>query len=78
MEDKRVEKLLNRTIKKKELETLLKRLGYEQQGGKGSHAKWVRPGVDPILIASHSKDLKPYLIRYVTQKLIEAGLIGKE
>lgn len=78
MTEKRIQKLLNHTIKKKELEALLYSLGFQNKGGKGSHQKWIRKGVDPIVIASHSKDLKPYLINYVIEKLSEASLIQKE
>lgn len=70
-----LEKLLNNTIKGKELETLLLRLDFKKRAGKGSHAKWVKKGLPPIVIATHSKEVKPYQLKQVIQVLRIGGLL---
>ena len=78
MTDKRILKLKNYSIKKKELEALLNKLGFINRGGKGSHHTWIKKGCLPILIASHGKDLKKYEIDKAIVSLVEAELIKKE
>lgn len=73
--DRRFEKLLNLTIKKKELESLLSNLGFERSPGKGSHVKWVKFGCPVIVLATHSKEIKPYQLKQVIKILHEAGLL---
>ncbi len=73
--DKRVEKLLNQTISKKELEALLNNFGFRCRSGKGSHMKWIKKGCDVIIIASHSKEVKPYQIKQVIQVLRKGGFL---
>ncbi|MDL1871373.1 type II toxin-antitoxin system HicA family toxin [Deltaproteobacteria bacterium PRO3] len=68
-------KLENETIKKAELETLLKRVGFNKIGGKGSHEVWFRAGFDPITIATHSKEIKPYQQKQVKAVLKKGGLL---
>lgn len=69
------EKLLNHTIKRKELETLLLRFGFQKKPGKGSHIKWIKKGLPPIVIATHSKEVKPYQLKQVIQILRIGDLI---
>jgi predicted RNA binding protein YcfA (HicA-like mRNA interferase family) len=73
--DKRIDKLLNYSIKASELENLLVNLGFENKGGKGSHRTWVKKGCLPILLSPHGKDLKKYQIRKVILALKDAKLI---
>lgn len=70
-----LEKLLNNAIKGKELETLLLRLGFKKRAGKGSHVKWIKKGLPPIVIATHSKEVKPYQLKQVIQVLRIGGLL---
>jgi predicted RNA binding protein YcfA (HicA-like mRNA interferase family) len=70
-----IEKLLNFTIKSKELEVLLLRLGFQKKTGKGSHVKWVKKGLPPIVVATHSKEIKPYQVKQVIQVLRIGGLL---
>lgn len=70
-----LEKLERYNIKRKEFETLLTGLGFVEKKGKGSHMKWIKKGFPPIIIASHDKDLKPYLIRQVIQVLKIGGVL---
>ena len=69
------EKLNNLTIKKGELETLLDSVGFQKTPGKGSHEKWTRKGFNPIVIATHSKEIKPYQLRQVLKVLKVGGAI---
>lgn len=73
--DKRLEKLLNFTIKKKELEALLSNLGFQCSRGKGSHVKWIKAGCPVIVLATHSKEIKPYQLKQVIKVLQEAGIL---
>lgn len=75
MLDKRIHKLLNKAIKRQELEGLLSSLGFELAGGKGSHRKWVKKGVEPIVIATHTKELKRYTMDETIAVLKKAGMI---
>lgn len=75
MSDKETAKLLNLTIKKRELESLLARLGFVHKPGKGSHMKWIKQGLPPIILATHSKEVKPYQLRQVIQVLKSGGLL---
>ncbi len=70
-----LEKLERYTIKKRELETLLIHLGFVERRGKGSHTKWIKKGFPPIVVASHDKELKLYLIRQVIQVLKMGGVL---
>lgn len=73
--DKRIEKLKNLTIKKAELEALLNNMGFELKPGKGSHMKWVKPGCDVLVIATHTKDVARYQLKQALAVLKKAGLI---
>ena len=75
MPDKDLERLLNLTIKEQELEALLARLGFRQRPGKGSHMKWIKKGLPPIILATHSKEIKPYQLRQVLRVLKIGGLL---
>jgi predicted RNA binding protein YcfA (HicA-like mRNA interferase family) len=73
--EKLFEKLHNLTIKKGELETLLDSLGFKKSSGKGSHEKWNKKGFYPIVIVTHSKEIKPYQIKQVLKVLKAGGVI---
>lgn len=66
--DKLKAKLKNRSIKAKELVTLLKKLGWTLRDTEGSHQQWVN-GVQRFTLATHDKDLKPYQIKEAQEKL---------
>lgn len=70
-----IEKLLQHSIKKQELETLLTGLGFVKKPGKGSHVKWVKKGMPPLVVASHDKEVKDYLIRQVIKVLKVGGIL---
>jgi predicted RNA binding protein YcfA (HicA-like mRNA interferase family) len=75
-DEKLFSKLLNGTILKRELETLLSRLGFEKLRGKGSHEVWGKKGVaDAIVLASHHKEVKRYQIKQVIEVLRKGGLL---
>lgn len=75
MGDGYVDKLLGLTIKKRELNVLLRRLGFVKKGGKGSHERWVMAGVGVIVLATHDKEVKPYQLKQVILVLRSARLI---
>ena len=61
----------------RELKTMLKRAGFSERAGKGSHTKWLHPLYPGrvTLSGKESKDAKPYqekeveeAIRIVTQQ----------
>jgi predicted RNA binding protein YcfA (HicA-like mRNA interferase family) len=70
-----IEKLESYSIKRRELETLLSNLGFVGKPGKGSHMKWIKRRFPPIIIASHDKEIKPYLIRQVIRVLKIGGVL---
>lgn len=73
-QDKRIAKLQNLTITKRELESLLISLGFILKPGKGSHRKWVKPGCGMIIVATHDKDLKRYQMRQALNILEQESL----
>jgi len=73
--DKRLKKLLNKTIQARELEALLTSHGFKRKEGKGSHCKWIKKGVEPIVIATHTKELKRYTMDDTIAVLKKAGII---
>ena len=74
--DKLLEKLYRCSIHKKEMETLLKRLGFLRTRGKGSHEVWKHPELSgAIILATHSKEVKRYQIKQVELFLREGGLV---
>lgn len=75
MRDDLIEKLARFAIKKKELETLLADFGFTRKPGKGSHVKWIKAGLPPIIVASHDKDIKDYLVRQILKVLRIGGLL---
>ena len=75
MHEDLLEKLKRYSIKRRELETLLLGLGFVKKPGKGSHVKWFRQGFPPIVIASHDKEVKPYLMRQVIMVLQIGGVL---
>ena len=75
MRDDLLEKLRRFTIKRRELETLLAGLGFVKKSGKGSHVKWIKSGLPPIIVASHDKEVKHYLLRQVLQVLKIGGVL---
>ena len=75
MRDDLVGKLLRYGIKKQELEALLVSLGFVKKPGKGSHVKWVKSGMPPLVVASHDKEVKDYLIRQVIKVLKTGGIL---
>lgn len=70
-----IEKLTRYSIKKQELENLLASLGFAKKPGKGSHVKWIHQGMPPIVVASHDKEVKDYLIRQVIKVLRIGGIL---
>ena len=76
MVDKRIEKLKNLSISKKELEGLLKKFGFQISGGKGSHIKWTRlPENNVLTIATHKKEVQRYQLKQVIRTLMDAKLL---
>lgn len=75
MKGRLLEKLKNFSLKKRELETLLKNLGFEKQAGKGSHEKWLKAKLPPIIIATHSKEVPAYQLRQVIKVLKIGGIL---
>ncbi len=75
--EKLIQKLLNQTIKKQELETLLSRFGFVCVGGKGSHHVWGHRNFTDlhIVIASHSKEVPFYQLRQIEKSLKKRGLL---
>lgn len=75
--EKLIQKLLDQTLKKTELETLLGRLGFEHFGGKGSHEVWGRKDLPDlhIVIATHSKEVPYYQLRQIEKSLKKRGLL---
>lgn len=75
MNEKHFEKLLNLTITKQDLENLLTRLGFEKKQGKGSHVKWLKVKCPPIIVATHSKEVKRYQLKQIIKVLKDCNLI---
>ncbi|HCU25106.1 MAG TPA: hypothetical protein DF383_08815 [Deltaproteobacteria bacterium] len=75
--EKLIEKLLNQSLKKSDLETLLNRLGFQRLGGKGSHEVWGRKDIPDlhIVIATHSKEIPFYQLKQIERSLKKRGLI---
>ena len=63
-------KLDNGSIDARKLRTLLKQLGWALNRTKGSHEVWVK-GTETFILATHSKDLKPYQIKQAQNLLLE-------
>lgn len=63
-------KLNNGSLDVRELRTLLKQLGWSLNRTKGSHEVWVR-NAKTFILATHSKDLKPYQIKQAQRLLLE-------
>lgn len=70
-----LEKLERYAVSKRELETLLSSLSFASKPGKGSHMKWIKKGFPPIIIATHDKEIKPYIIRQVIRVLKMGGVL---
>jgi predicted RNA binding protein YcfA (HicA-like mRNA interferase family) len=66
--DKLLKKLQNSTISAAEARTLLKKLGWALRNTEGSHEQWVR-NEKRITIASHGKELKPYIMNQIKKAL---------
>lgn len=62
------QKLLSGSINALQLRTLLKQQGWVLDRSKGSHEVWASGG-KTLVLATHSKDLKPYQIREAQMKL---------
>lgn len=75
MVDKRIAKLKNLTISKKELEGLLKNFGFRLTGGRGSHTKWFLENCGIIVISSHDKSVPKYQMEQSLAVLTKSGLI---
>ncbi len=75
--EKLIQKLINRTLRKSELETLLIRLGFSRFRGKGSHAVWGRKDIADlhIVIATHSKEVPFYQLKQIEISLKKRSLI---
>jgi predicted RNA binding protein YcfA (HicA-like mRNA interferase family) len=72
---KLIEKLKSLSLKKEELKTLLGSMGFGRRSGKGSHERWIKRGLPPIVIATHDKEVKPYQLKQVLKVLKIGGLI---
>ena len=68
--DKLRRKLDSGSIDGRELRTLLKQIGWVLNRTKGSHEVWTK-GVKTFILATHSKDLKPYQIKQAKALLLE-------
>ncbi len=68
--DKLIIKLQNGTIKGRELEALLRQLGWYQLRQVGSHQTWSNGEKMLVLIAGRM-DLKPYQIKEAKKALLE-------
>ena len=76
--EKLISKLLQGTINAKELRTLLKQKDWRLNRVRGSHEIWCK-GSRTFVLATHSKDLKPYQRKEARDFLIvEEGQDGKE
>lgn len=74
MSDKYIEKLLNLTLQKRELDTLLSRLGFIKRSGKGSHERWHREG-HAFTVATHNKEVPKYILRQIRDYLKQNKLL---
>ena len=63
-------KLESGSIDARELRTLLKQMRWSLNRTKGSHEVWVN-GAKTFILATHSKDLKPYQIKQAQSLLLE-------
>ncbi len=68
--DKLKRKLESGSIDARELRTLLKQMGWSLNRTKGSHEAWVKES-KTFILATHSKDLKPYQIKQAQNLLLE-------
>ena len=68
--DKLKRKLSSGSVDGRELRTLLKQIGWILNRTKGSHEVWTK-GVKTFVLATHSKDLKPYQIKQAQGFLLE-------
>lgn len=75
--DKLISKLLHLNIKKKELNTLLNRLGFTYRKGKGSHEVWSKDGF-VIVIATHDKEVPNYILKQLVDYLRDRDLLGDD
>lgn len=67
--EKLIAKLKNKKISAAELRTLLIRLGWICRGQEGSHESWVGPAGERFTLATHSKEVKPYMLKEISKKL---------
>jgi predicted RNA binding protein YcfA (HicA-like mRNA interferase family) len=68
--DKLLAKLENGSIDAGELRTLLKQSGWYLAHQKGSHEVWANRS-ERFVLATHSKDLKPYQIKDAKERLLK-------
>ncbi len=68
--DKLLQKLRQGSIDAKELITLLKQEGWTLDRTKGSHEVWIK-GPQTYVLATHTKDLKPYQRRAAQELLLK-------
>lgn len=74
--DKLISKLFTFNLKKKELNTLLNRLGFSYRKGKGSHEVWSKE--DYILtVSTHNKEVPRYILKELLNYLREYDLLGE-
>lgn len=69
---KLLSKLFHGTIDARELRTLLKQKKWSLSRTKGSHEIWCN-GTRTFVLATHSKDLKPYQIKEAQASLLSNG-----
>lgn len=75
--EKLIQKLVDRTLRKAELETLLTRLGFQRFRGRGSHEVWGRQDLQDlhVVIATHSKEVPFYQLKQIEKSLRKRSLI---
>lgn len=56
---------------------VMKRLGFEEKSGKGSHMKFLKKGCPPLIVPNH-KPLKPIYLKLMCKLLEDQGLWSTE
>lgn len=74
MDEKKLAKLLNLTIKKREFDVLIEQFGFTKRQGKGSHERWHKTGL-ALTVATHDKEVPVYILKQVIRYLRDSGII---
>lgn len=69
--DKRIQEILSnpKAVDFETLDLTLKDFGYTCKKGKGSHFKYMKPGVDPIVVPYNRPYVKVYYVKLVIEIL---------